>query len=71
MNPVTGERVNLGEAPVFDGLGDVVRSPDDRWMIFARADGVAAWRPGLAEPIVIRLGRGDFHPQLLVVGRAP
>jgi hypothetical protein len=67
----TGESVDLGSSLGADGSSNNPTSrwsPDGRWLIFPRADGVAAWRPGLESPIVIPIGTGKMHTEAFAVG---
>jgi hypothetical protein len=67
-NPIRGERVDLGVVRMM-GYGSAIGawSPDGRWFFTVTEQGLVAWRPGLAAPIVVPVADGASSADMIAV----
>jgi hypothetical protein len=74
-NLASGESIDLGKVPVLFGSSGLAPmaawSADGSWLFYAAPGGLAAWRPGLASPILLPVALGRNPVAALAVGPAP
>lgn len=74
VNPLTGETVELlaGRIPNESGfLRSSVHWSADGWLVFRTDAGFGLWRPGLAAPIILTMGKAVRDVSVLAIGSVP